>query len=247
MDQILALEMPSNVGPRREYHRGVAPPMLGKGIGYTLDRRVLKLLAVIGEHDAERGLAQPHRLFQHCVEHRREITGRRIDDLQYLGGRSLLFERLARLGQQPRILHRDDRLSGEVLQQRNLLVGKRPYLLAVDRERPDYGIVLAQRYNQAGTGTANINHSAVHGVFSASISLIVLHVRKVDDTFSMEHSLLSAARARLVRRRCQILDIRSGQSSQSKVVEALAVETHESAKGGLAKPQCFFEHRVEHG
>ncbi len=33
---------------------------------------------------------------------------------------------------QPRILHRDHRLRGEILQQRNLLVGERPHLLAID-------------------------------------------------------------------------------------------------------------------
>ena len=33
---------------------------------------------------------------------------------------------------EPRVLHRDDRLRREILQQRDLLVGKRPHLLAVD-------------------------------------------------------------------------------------------------------------------
>jgi len=43
-----------------------------------------------------------------------------------------LLQRFARLGQQPRILQRNDRLRGELLQERNLLVGKRPHLLAED-------------------------------------------------------------------------------------------------------------------
>ncbi len=34
---------------------------------------------------------------------------------------------------EPRVLHRDDRLRGEVLQQCDLLVGERPHFLAVDR------------------------------------------------------------------------------------------------------------------
>ena len=72
------------------------------------------------------------RLFQHRVEHRREVAGRGVDDLQHLGGRGLLLQRLARLGDQPRVLHRDDRLRREILQQRDLLVGERPYLLAED-------------------------------------------------------------------------------------------------------------------
>ena len=36
--------------------------------------------------------------FEHRVEHRSEIAGRRIDDLQHLGGRHLLFQRLVTLG-----------------------------------------------------------------------------------------------------------------------------------------------------
>ena len=40
----------------------------------------------------KRGLAQAHRLFEHRVEHRREVAGRGIDDLQHLGGRGLLLQ-----------------------------------------------------------------------------------------------------------------------------------------------------------
>ena len=81
----------------------------------------METLAIIGVQDAERGSAQPHRLFQHRIEHRRQIAGRGIDHLQHLGGRGLLLQRLALLGDQPRVLHRDHRLGGEVLQQRDLL------------------------------------------------------------------------------------------------------------------------------
>ena len=43
---------------------------------------------------AEGRLAQTHRLFQHRVEHRRKIARGGIDDLQHLGGGSLLLTRL---------------------------------------------------------------------------------------------------------------------------------------------------------
>ena len=45
---------------------------------------------------------------------------------KHLGGRGLLLQRLALFGHQPRVLHRDHRLRGEVLQQRDLPVGERP-------------------------------------------------------------------------------------------------------------------------
>ena len=95
----------------------------------------LEALAVETHERAKGGFAEPQSSFKHRVEHRREVTGRGIDDLQYLGGRSLLFQSVARLGQQPRILHCDDRLRREVLQQRNLLVGEGADLLAIGRDK----------------------------------------------------------------------------------------------------------------
>src|SRR3981081_1177547 len=80
--------------------------------------------------DAGKGV----RLVYHRVETRREGAGRGINDPKPLGGRRLLLQSLARLGDQPCILHRDDRLRREVLQQRDLLVGERSHFLAIDAE-----------------------------------------------------------------------------------------------------------------
>src|SRR5215469_671367 len=44
-------------------------------------------------------LAEAHCLFEHRIEYGREVARRRVDDLQYLGGRGLLSERLVALGQ----------------------------------------------------------------------------------------------------------------------------------------------------
>ena len=62
-----------------------------------------------------------HRLHQR-VENRPEIDGRTADDLEHVGSRRLLLQRLAQvsralaqLTQQPRILDGDDRLGSEVL------------------------------------------------------------------------------------------------------------------------------------
>jgi len=83
--------------------------------GRTAFGDCVKKVSVNVREVAEARLAQPHRLFQHRVEHRAEITGRGIDDLQYLGGRGLLLQGLARLGNEPRVLHRNHRLRGEIL------------------------------------------------------------------------------------------------------------------------------------
>jgi len=90
-----------------------------------------KAFPVGGDKNSEGCFAQPKRLIEHRVEDRREVAGRGIDDLQHLGGRGLLLRRLARLGQQPCILHGDDRLRCEILKQGDFLFGERPDLCAM--------------------------------------------------------------------------------------------------------------------
>ena len=62
------------------------------------------------------GTAEGVRLFQYRVEQWGEVTGGAVDDLQDLRSRGLLLERVAGLGDQPRALHRDHSLRGEILQ-----------------------------------------------------------------------------------------------------------------------------------
>ena len=72
------------------------------------------------------------------LEHRLQLARRGGDDLQHFRGRGLLLQGLAQIIgalaqflEQPRVLDGDDGLLGEVLDQRDLLVGERPHLLAV--------------------------------------------------------------------------------------------------------------------
>src|SRR5580700_2017198 len=67
-------------------------------------------LAVDHGPEPEGRSAQSHRLVEHRIEYRSEVAGRSIDDLQALGCRGLLFERLPCLGNEASILHRDDGL-----------------------------------------------------------------------------------------------------------------------------------------
>ena len=53
---------------------------------------------------------------------------------KHLGGRGLLLQRLARLGDEPRILHRDDRLVREGAHQLDLLLGERLDPLAREQQ-----------------------------------------------------------------------------------------------------------------
>jgi hypothetical protein len=91
------------------------------------------------KHRSELGLADAYRVRQHGLKHGLQLAGRRTDDLQHLGGRRLLLQRLgeiiralAQFIEQPRVLDGDDGLSGEVFDQLNLLVGKGANLLTAD-------------------------------------------------------------------------------------------------------------------
>ena len=81
-----------------------------------VQRSGVEAFAVIGQQGAKRDVAEIVSFFQYRVEHRREVTGRGIDDLKYLCSCGLLLQCLARLGQEPRILHRDHRLRRKILQ-----------------------------------------------------------------------------------------------------------------------------------
>ena len=81
--------------------------------------------------------------------------------MQYLRGRGLLLQRLAqiigalaKLVEQAGVLNRDNRLSGEVLDQLDLLVGEWADLLAVDKDCADQLIVLKHRHADEGSRTA---------------------------------------------------------------------------------------------
>jgi len=76
----------------------------------------MKARPIPGQHNSKGRFAETPSPFEHRIEYGGEVAGRTVDDLQYLGGRGLLLQGLARLGQEPRILHRDDRLRREVLQ-----------------------------------------------------------------------------------------------------------------------------------
>ena len=54
-----------------------------------------------------------------------QIEGRAADDLEHVGGGGLLLERFTQLVEQARVLDGDDGLSGEVLDQLDLLIGER--------------------------------------------------------------------------------------------------------------------------
>ena len=101
-------------------------------------------LAVEAEQGSELGSANAHRIVQHRLEHRLEITWRTGDDLQHLTRRGLLLQRLgeivgalAQLVEQASILNGYHCLSGEARQQLDLLFGEGLHFLVIDVDRTD--------------------------------------------------------------------------------------------------------------
>jgi hypothetical protein len=102
------------------------------------------VLAVVGPQGSKSRLGKLRSLFQHRVEDRDEIAGGGIDDLEDFGGGGLLFQSLARLGDEPRVLHGDDCLRREIFQQRDLSFGERPDFLAVGAKNAQNDVVPEQ-------------------------------------------------------------------------------------------------------
>ena len=103
-----------------------------------------KRLFVVKEQIAEVSVADPRGVLQHGLEHRLQLARRTADDLQHLGGRRLLLQRLAQLArarlhlvEQPRVLDRDHRLVGEGRDQLDLFLGEGTHLLAPQDDHAD--------------------------------------------------------------------------------------------------------------
>src|SRR5215471_16209531 len=127
--------------------------------------------------------------FKHRLEHGRKVPRRRIDHAQYLGSRRLLLQCLARLGQEPRVFHSDDRLRRKVLQQGYLLVRKRPDLTAVDSKVPQCGIVLTQRHDEQCANAAEIGYSPGDWI-AIPVGLARRSIGNLDHALPAHHTLL---------------------------------------------------------
>src|SRR5215831_10680929 len=91
------------------------------------------------------------------LEHRRQVTRRGIYDLQDFSRRRLALQRLALLGEQPRVFQRDDRLRRKAFNQGDLSFRKRTRLLPVDRDYPEQLVTLEQGNVQQGPNATSVD------------------------------------------------------------------------------------------
>src|SRR5690242_1492331 len=200
------------------------------------------MLALIGREDTKGAPTQTHRLFEHCVEDRRQVPGRAVDDLQHLGGRGLLLQSLARLGDEARILHRDDRLRRETLQQRYLFLGERTHLGTVDSQGAKKSIVLAQRHPNRRTCASLFDETYPSG-FTRPVRVVAGNVRDMYERFTEDEAVERHSRIwPAVTRQRQIL-LRHAMRRQQR--ETLSIEARESPKRRIANAQRFLQDGIE--
>ena len=143
---------------------------------------------IVTVHHTELGLADACRVLQHGLEHRLQLARRTADDLQHLGGRGLLLQRLAQivgalaqLVEQPGILDGDHGLRGEVLDQLDLLIAERPDLLAIDGDGADQ-FALLEHGNKEVRSCAGGFHEGYDTGVAIDIARLRRDVGNVDDT-----------------------------------------------------------------
>jgi Ni,Fe-hydrogenase III small subunit len=118
-----------------------------------------------------------------------KIEGRAADNFEHIGGRRLLLQRLFKLVEQPRVLDGNDSLSGEVLDQPDLLVGEGTDFLAGQEEGADQFVpVKAVRPRQVERpGVAPRPASEVAACSSTGAAADVTHRSAYRNSYRVSH------------------------------------------------------------
>jgi len=115
--------------------------MFGKCRRHVVMCHIAKAIAFTEVEHPKFGSADASCARQHALEYRLQLAGRTADDLQDLGSRGLLLQRLAQivralaqLVEQPSVPDGDDGLRGKILKQRDLPLGTRQECTPVEQE-----------------------------------------------------------------------------------------------------------------
>src|SRR5262245_53980667 len=153
----------------------------------VVERHRAETVSVIQIEHAELGSADACRALQHGFKYRFEVARRGGNDLQNIGRRSLLLERLAQVigaltqfVEQPRVLDGDDRLVRKTREQVDLFIGERPDLLPKDIDCADQLIVLEHWNGDQGPNACEFDASDRKWI-AINICLLCHQVGKVHD------------------------------------------------------------------
>src|SRR5205085_4599401 len=104
------------------------------------------------------------------------------------GRRGLLLQSLARLGDEPRVLHRDDGLRREVFQQRELLLRKGAYPAAINVKRAEEDAIFAQSHVQQAATAADIDQAPRRDL-AGPVGVSIHQIRDVDQALAGNETL----------------------------------------------------------
>ncbi len=145
---------PDGVDPLEEFTLLLRLERIGQG------KDQFSVVAIDGR---ELGLAQSCGTTGDRLEHRLHVGRRATDDLQHLGGRGLLLQRLAEIGralakfvEQPRVLDGDDSLVGEIRDQLDLLIGEWLHLRAPQVDHSNWHPFAQKRDAQPRSKASNL-------------------------------------------------------------------------------------------
>ena len=183
--------------------------------------------------------AQKVCLFQDRVEHRREVAGRGVDDLEDLGGRSPLFQSFARLVEEARVLHRDNGLGGEVLQQRDFFIRKGPNLLAGSNDAAKERVVLAEGNCQKCTEAAQFDRIPMRRLVDRRL------IVDMNERSALEQLPVGILRSGFVPLAYYFLET-GGQAAGRHCADPRTVPKLQGTTGDPAKTVRLRQHRIEH-
>src|SRR6516162_9700808 len=101
---------------------------------------------ILHQDDTSIGCAKLDGRLRERIQHSLQVECGAADDLEYIGGGSLLLQRLPQLIKQPRILDGDDRLLRKIREELDLLVRKRTRLLTKNSNDSDQLIFVQHRH-----------------------------------------------------------------------------------------------------
>ena len=115
------------------------------------------LVALATEYESVICVAKFDRGLDQCIEHNLQIERRAADNLEHIGRRGLLLQRLPQLTEQARVFDGDDGLSSEALHQRDLLVRKRTDILATHEKDTNQFVPLQHWNGHKGSHTPSFD------------------------------------------------------------------------------------------
>src|SRR5215831_6420771 len=125
------------------------------------------------------GITQLSSRSHQSVKHRLKVESRTTDDLEHVGGGSLLLQGLAQFIEQSRVLDGDNGLRGEVGKQLNLFIGELTHFSPIDSNCSEV-LPLFQHWDDYQAPESGIVHTGYHPRLAIEIGWLLAHIDDVN-------------------------------------------------------------------